>query len=126
MNDLRKLLDDGHTVVLRRTYSHEGGWDYQALTFRPDSTADVAVNHEVTEATQFWPMDVREALGTYPSAALEKLAGEVLRENFVRASHLCICERCGKDYLHHPLDPDDGGCDGPVLHVLCDGTRVKL
>lgn len=43
------------------------------------------------------------------------------------ASCLCICETCHQPYGRHPLDwrqVDHG--HRPCLHILCDGTRVKL
>lgn len=44
-----------------------------------------------------------------------------------RASGLCICEHCGHQYYDHPSDwrAIEHG-DRPCLHILCDGTRVKL
>lgn len=44
-----------------------------------------------------------------------------------RASGQCVCDRCGKEFIRHPLDFWELGYDGePVLHVLCNGDRVKL
>lgn len=38
-----------------------------------------------------------------------------------RAGGDVICEACGFEYWRHICDP----CD-PFLHILCDGSRVKL
>lgn len=45
----------------------------------------------------------------------------------IRASGAVICGSCSRAYRDHPVDAhvtDQGG--EPFLHVLCDGTRVKL
>ena len=55
--------------------------------------------------------------------------GFVIRQQdeFIRASGDCICPTCGKDYYHHQHDPNAVDWEGhPFLHILCDGTRVKL
>lgn len=50
-----------------------------------------------------------------------------LRDEFVRADQACVCGDCGLAYVDHPLDSETDGDNGlPFLHVLCDGTRVKL
>jgi hypothetical protein len=51
-------------------------------------------------------------------------------ETFIRASGKCVCE-CGKFYWQHPYCSnskfiDDLGRDDYYLHILCDGTHVKL
>jgi len=47
--------------------------------------------------------------------------------DYARASGKSLCEECSKLYIDHP---EDFGCLGydnrPFLHVLCDGSRVKL
>ncbi len=47
-----------------------------------------------------------------------------------RAGGDVICETCGKDYYRHPMDPSVltriSGEPEPFLHLLCDGSRVKL
>lgn len=45
-----------------------------------------------------------------------------------RASGQCVCSTCGRTYQDHPMDQEIlSGIDGrPFLHLLCDGTRVKL
>lgn len=44
-----------------------------------------------------------------------------------RAAGDCICECCGEQYRFHPKDwRDTGYLMSPFLHILCDGTRVKL
>lgn len=44
-----------------------------------------------------------------------------------RASGMCICEICGKEYWKHPDDEGELSYDGkPFLVVLCNGDRVKL
>jgi len=46
---------------------------------------------------------------------------------FVRADGDCVCAHCGRAYVDHPFDPYEIAWYGdPWLHVLCDGTRVKL
>jgi hypothetical protein len=55
-------------------------------------------------------------------------------ETFIRAGGDCVCARCGKDYYHHPSCaqselPEHMSSSGYrefILHVLCDGTHVKL
>ena len=48
-----------------------------------------------------------------------------LRRMF-RASGDCICETCGKEYWRHPFSKHRSWQDEPFLHVLCDGSLVKL
>lgn len=43
------------------------------------------------------------------------------RREWVRASGLCVCRRCGLPYADHPHDVDE-----PDLVILCDRSRVKL
>jgi len=44
-----------------------------------------------------------------------------------RASGLCICDQCGKDYYAHPYASEARDRDNePYLHVLCNGDIVKL
>jgi hypothetical protein len=45
---------------------------------------------------------------------------------FARASGLMRCEICGKLYYDHPLGGPVGYDDEPFLHILCDGSYVKL
>jgi len=46
---------------------------------------------------------------------------------YYRTSGDCLCKICNKEYWRHPMDMFDLGYDNtPFLHVLCDGTRVKL
>ena len=54
-------------------------------------------------------------------------------ESFIRAGGDCLCEICGRKYINHPMDEevlswieDWDGKRRPFLHILCDGTRVKL
>lgn len=57
----------------------------------------------------------------------QKKSGEEEYPEFFRASHLCICLICNKEYIKHPMDPNFTDWDGhPYLNVLCDGTKVKL
>ena len=44
-----------------------------------------------------------------------------LRLNFIRTEGGCLCPICGKEHRQHPVDDEM-----PFLHILCDGTRVKL
>ena len=55
-------------------------------------------------------------------------AGESDTEvEFLRASGDVICEDCGKKYYDHPMDRENLDFnDGPFLHILCNGERVKL
>lgn len=50
-----------------------------------------------------------------------------VQERDRRADGRCVCE-CGRAYWRHPFDMTTlSGIDGtPFLHLLCDGTRVKL
>ncbi len=41
--------------------------------------------------------------------------------DFDRASGLCVCPACGRDYYSHPQFKP-----APFLNQLCDGTLVKL
>ena len=41
-------------------------------------------------------------------------------DNFARACGECVCPKCGLSYFCHPI------CSDGILHVLCDGTQVKL
>ncbi len=43
----------------------------------------------------------------------------------MRASSDCVCEECGRRYDRHPRDVTEAHRVDAV-HVLCDGTRVKL
>lgn len=44
-----------------------------------------------------------------------------------RTSGEMICDRCGQDYYHHPMDwRVIGHGNVPFLNVLCDGRRAKL
>lgn len=54
--------------------------------------------------------------------------GGVAGKEPIRASGDCICSVCGKRYGDHPTDKVVlSAIDSlPFLHVLCDGTRVKL
>ena len=46
---------------------------------------------------------------------------------FYRANGDCICPDCGKRYMDHPMDKWVLSFDGyPILHILCNGERVKL
>lgn len=51
----------------------------------------------------------------------------MIDKDFERASHLCICEICGKLYIEHELYKEILSYDDkPFLRVLCDGRLVKL
>ena len=44
-----------------------------------------------------------------------------------RASGACVCRVCGEEFRNHPADWRLLGYHGcPVVHILCDGRRVKL
>ena len=44
-----------------------------------------------------------------------------------RASHLCECSICGKEYWDHPLVGNTRDFQGtPFLNFICDGSIVKL
>ena len=47
---------------------------------------------------------------------------EQQRAGFMHADGDAICEACSEPYCHHANDDQEG----PMLTVLCDGTRVKL
>jgi len=40
--------------------------------------------------------------------------------DFGRAAGGAICERCGLEYVEHPMGLEEW------LHLLCDGKQVKL
>lgn len=46
---------------------------------------------------------------------------DLRRYAMVRASGDAVCDRCGTKFYDHPVDEAE-----QFLHVLCDGTRVKL
>ncbi len=47
--------------------------------------------------------------------------------DFCVASHLSVCLSCGREYGRHPPDwYSPGWQERPWLHVLCDGSLVKL
>jgi len=55
------------------------------------------------------------------------LSDEEIARRMYRASGLCECVGCGKEYYSHPYVEnclDDTGL--PFLHVLCDGDIIKL
>jgi hypothetical protein len=47
---------------------------------------------------------------------------------FRRADGRTVCKDCGKEYLEHPMETIVLSAidNQPFLHVLCDGSRVKL
>ncbi len=46
---------------------------------------------------------------------------------YTRADSRMTCEACGQTYGQHMMDDVNTGINGePFLHVLCDGSRVKL
>lgn len=48
-------------------------------------------------------------------------------DSWVRTSGKVICEVCGQDYFHHPMDWRVIGYENrPFLNIICDGGRVKL
>jgi hypothetical protein len=54
-------------------------------------------------------------------------AREALGPEYERASHLCVCEGCFKEYIKHPMSYDWLDSEGhPWLTKLCDGRLVKL
>lgn len=55
------------------------------------------------------------------------------KDAFIRASGECVCAACGKQYWQHPrsenpafMTTDALGHEYSWVHVLCDGTAVKL
>ena len=58
------------------------------------------------------------------------MAWDRKKDDFIRAGGDTVCDRCGKEYRKHPLDPEhvanEGGYEYRYLHRLCDGTLVKL
>lgn len=55
------------------------------------------------------------------------LTEDELAERMFRSDHRCICPECGKRYGSHPLAEEVRDIDGnPFLHVICDGSIVKL
>ena len=44
-----------------------------------------------------------------------------------RASHLCVCDTCNELYINHAIDVEVRKYYPElVLHILCNGNRVKL
>lgn len=57
---------------------------------------------------------------------VDKTDEEIARDT-IRASGMCICEKCGKEYWWHPYVDNCRDMDGyPFVHITCDGTIVKL
>ncbi len=83
---------------------------------------------------QLWYLDEAEAarLRAWPPPVLEIKPGTVKPRGpgdieFVRAHGDCQGEHGGHKYRNHPFDGAILDQENlPFLHVLCDGTRVKL
>ena len=69
-----------------------------------------------------------EPLSSDDSARIGKLLDH--QREARRASGNVACTVCGKDYYQHPMDHSVltriTGEAEPFLHLLCDGSRVKL
>lgn len=51
----------------------------------------------------------------------QRLAARIpVSDDWFRAGGGCICDDCGLSYIEHPV------CSDGLLHVLCDGSQVKL
>jgi hypothetical protein len=88
----------------------------------------VDVVHEVNDGLNRW----RECLELI-ALEYDDVPDDVLkvgnRDRFYRASHLMVCEGCGKLYIQHPneMDPEYLDCEGrPFLNRICNGDLVKL
>jgi ribosomal protein L32 len=56
----------------------------------------------------------------------ERRVNEII-ENSRRASHLKVCEICGKMYVNHTIDREVLKFYLDLyLHIICSGERVKL
>jgi hypothetical protein len=65
--------------------------------------------------------------GYYLLDRVEPYEGTREVADFTHASGECFCERCGRDYFHHPRDFEHLGPDAvPYLVQLCNGSLVKL
>lgn len=56
------------------------------------------------------------------AATLLPADAERLRDSFLRTDQHARCEGCGREHREHPRDVPPF----ELLHILCDGTRVKL
>ena len=67
---------------------------------------------------------------SYDTPPNEKYERRTLHDRFemIRASGDCLCKHCGGSYRDHAMDTSNINLaeESPFLHVLCDGTRVKL
>ena len=65
--------------------------------------------------------------GRYPLEPIPQKTDKLPEFDFIRASGDCVCPVCGETYYKHPYNLDIVDGNGyPWLHVLCDGTLVKL
>lgn len=77
---------------------------------------------EPTDALDLWSL--ARAMEICGMTEIPAVMGD---PNGTRASGDCVCDRCGQKFLKHPLDwRVIGYGDRPFLHILCDGSRVKL
>jgi hypothetical protein len=69
------------------------------------------------------------------ATAQRSKAGLDIDPDFRRADQHCVCDQCGKEYWQHPYDTRYPiapsmwvHADRPeyILHLLCDGSLVKL
>lgn len=54
------------------------------------------------------------------------LTEDEIAAQMIRAGGAVVCSECGKEYFKHPFIDDCLFDDRPYLHVICDGTIVKL
>ena len=54
----------------------------------------------------------------------DRLWQEQLR--MYRASHLCVCDDCGREYWRHPNTDHRDNTGQPYMRKLCNGDIVKL
>jgi hypothetical protein len=76
----------------------------------------------VTNFYPFGKLAIKTALFRCGLRELPQFNGE-----YLHAAGDVQCETCGQLYRSHPLDWRLIGYGGqPFVHILCDGTRVKL
>ena len=89
---------------------------------------------QIAQRGGFSPEEVDGFLASrkYPKARLVSLitrgTPSDLEEDMERAACACVCDKCGLEYIDHPLCPFyiDTLTNMPWLHRLCEGSLVKL
>lgn len=95
--------------------------DLECGTLRLPTGAQWFVAPTELERLRAWPPPV---LQIKPGTVKPRGPGDI---EFIRADGGCTCDDCGHSYRHHPYDGSVLDWENqPFLHVLCNGTRVKL